>query len=119
MKAVHNITYYVGDPIHVLGEENMLEIRNRLAKDDEAEVLLEGQRCWVCRVHKDAAYFDQNMNEFSLPSGIIGLIHPDVISDPDGEELGTMMLNESMHITCEREVNGEAITIGDLIISKG
>src|SRR5574343_598318 len=118
MKIQYGAAYFVGDPIHVLGEENMLDVHTALQNSNEAIVYLDGHQCWVCKVDPTAVYSDQNMNEFSLPSGIIGLIHSDAISDPEGEEMGAMVTPENTDFTCERELAGEAITIGDLIISR-
>lgn len=118
MKVLYGNQYFVGDPIHILSEYDMLSVRKTLSSSTEGVLHINGQTCWVCRIDANMEYADQNGNSFELPSGCIGLFHVDAVSDPEGEEHGVTIKVESDDLTCERELAGDTVVIGNLVISR-
>lgn len=86
--------YYIGDPCYVMQDGTWDELLNEhhdhLSHGEIVE--FKGAQLWAHgTAHGDGAYADQNDAEYTVDSGMLGVVPLALIDDPAGEEGGVVM----------------------------
>lgn len=86
--------YFIGDPCYVFQDATWDRLLDQSLDDmQHGEIFeFEGRQLWSHGTpHGDGVYDDQNGIEYGVDAGMLGAVPIELIDDPAGEELGTII----------------------------
>ena len=90
--------YYLGDPCHAINPDRWAEFT--LSRDQTVFASLDGHRCLIFRTTRDGVFMDNEVRQYQVDSGLLGLVPDVLVKRPDAQQNGTF-LDWPQPFTCQ------------------